>query len=169
MGNGYDSEGYWTGQLDETNGVRFGMGKGTIIDVRGDEPPTLRIVDWASSALAGHRLLLKGSSHKEIKRAQKWVTLDAKRHGLTLAWRFCREITMEKRFIHPEWIDQPVTEYQAWAVVRAKDLTINLDKQAAYTDSVLRWLVWGDDHLTPANELPPWIMDLDTEEIEVPL
>lgn len=99
--------------------ARFGMGKGTLVDLnRGTA--IAELVEWGETAQAGDRLLMTSTTRKEIKRRTKCVKGIAEEYGLALQWRYMREITLVPTYIHPEWVPVPVTEYQAWVLVKAR-------------------------------------------------
>lgn len=103
---------------------------------------------------------MTAGSHKQIKKRHGCLSGMAREYGLTLQWRFAREVKQVKRYVHPEWILDTVTEYQAWVLVRARETKLSeSEKRHAILDSVLRQLDRDETENPGLDELPSWVAE----------
>jgi hypothetical protein len=113
---------------------------------------------------AGDRLLIRGSNHKQVKQQQSILNKEAKGVGITLRWRFGREVYVKEWhvYVHPEWIIQPYqeVEYLAWALVVGVERKLTqLEKEQAIVKSVIGQLRRLERE---TGSQPSWVWEWET-------
>ena len=142
------------------NNPRMGHGKGTIIDSLGDVATDLH--NWAARVQAGQRLLVVGPGHRAIKRTQKLLRPIAKSFGLTLRYRFAREVKAIEVYVSPEMIRGRDIEYQMWILVTAKQTFMTeADKRMAIVQSAVGYMQYEEMVNPPLDELPEWARTME--------
>lgn len=147
--------------------VKMGHGLGTVIDAGFPVASKYKAVEFLDRARAGQRLLITGNTHKEIKHMESVIKGAAKSLGLTLQWRFGREVRLVPRYIHPEWIEVREVEYQAWVLVKARAVVnpTSDQKNQWLVESVLGQLDRDEEE---QGEVPSWVWEMGAEDLGHP-